>query len=101
MKFSHNKDEVTERLESQKFPHSVSHTIELYLFSQYDPGKGLKAILSNDLFDAVSYCDDMTIENLAKIVRFFHNYTPSFCWGTKEKVDAWLDGEAGYPENWT
>ena len=45
------------------------------------PGSFLQAVVSGDLFKAVSYADDESLEALKPIVMFFYNRLPSACWG--------------------
>ena len=53
-------------------------------------GHFLMAVLSNDLRVAVARADPDNRKRLAQIVCYCHNEIPSCCWGSKEKVEAWL-----------
>lgn len=54
------------------------------------PGSFLTAVLENDLAEAVGRADFQNIEVLPAIVAFVYRNLPSPCWGSKEKVEAWL-----------
>ena len=57
-----------------------------YITNGWQPGSFLVAVLSNDLFDAISRADDDTRRNLSKIVDWIYNNMPSGLYGTREKV---------------
>jgi hypothetical protein len=56
----------------------------------YMPGSFLTAVLENDLAGAVGQADWQNIEVLPAIVAFVYRNLPSPCWGSKDKVEAWL-----------
>ena len=51
------------------------------------------ALLSNDL-SAVLRADKDSLAGIKDLVMFVHNEVPAQCWGSPEKVSAWL---AAYP----
>lgn len=53
-------------------------------------GDFLAAVVCNDLREAVERADDVNRGRLADYVRFFYNYAPSGCWGSKERFDRWV-----------
>jgi hypothetical protein len=82
----YNIPEITE----QNIRHYVNHRI--------DPGDFLKAVLSNDLFEAYNRGDEDNLVSMLFIVRFIFNQVPRCCWGSKETVKEWLhDGDNGLP----
>ena len=54
-----------------------------------DPGDCLRAILSNDLFDAFGRADEFTQADMGLIVKFIYNKLPGDCWGNRERVSKW------------
>jgi len=52
-------------------------------------GDFLRAVVSNDLFQACGRADDINRPLLPEWVRFFYNHAPGDCWGSKEKMEAW------------
>ena len=64
-----------------------------YIEQRIPPGGCLRAILANDLREAVGRADPDTEAALGHIVTWLYNYAPGSCWGSSEKVDAWLRAE--------
>lgn len=50
------------------------------------------AVVCNDLRGACGKADDINRHRLFDIVYFLYNEVPSQCWGSPEKVEAWLAG---------
>lgn len=61
-----------------------------YIEKGWDPGEFLYAVLTNNLREAVGRADCFNIGQLPAYIYYLHNYAPADCWGTKEKVKAWL-----------
>ncbi len=66
------------------------------------PGGFLKAVICNDLAEAVLRADDHNIRNLPAYVSFFHNEAPSNCYGSKASMEQWkmLGGLEGIEETY-
>jgi len=54
------------------------------------PGGFLTAVLENNLREACARADDINIRNLPAYIAYLYNDAPSACWGSPEKVDAWV-----------
>ena len=54
-------------------------------------GHFLMAVLKNDLREAINRADPENRKWLAQIVCYCHNEIPSCCWGSPEKVEAWIE----------
>jgi hypothetical protein len=54
-------------------------------------GGFLTAVLSNDLKEAFMRADDENRADLFEIVGYCYNELPSPCWGSPEKVNAWME----------
>ena len=67
--------------------------IQRYVVDRLPPGDFLTAVICNDLKEAVGRADDDNLANLVAFVSYFYNEAPSSCWGSKAKMDAWLDPE--------
>ena len=80
------------QLNTQRFyiPDYMQSGIELYINKGIPPGSFLTAIICNDLTTAVGQADNVNISNIPAYVNYFYNEVPSFCWGSKEKVIAWI-----------
>lgn len=64
--------------------------LERYTKHRIRTGSFLEAVLSNDLFDACARADQETARDLHEIVKYIFNTLPMDCYGSREKVDAWL-----------
>ena len=53
-------------------------------------GGFLRAALENDLKETCFCADDRNQALLYLIVKYLYNEIPSKCWGSPEKVQAWL-----------
>jgi hypothetical protein len=65
--------------------------MEEYVNDRRKPGHFLCAVIQNDLAQAVGRADEHSIKVLRDIVGWFFNKAPAACWGSKERMDAWLD----------
>jgi len=67
-----------------------------YLADHSPVGGFLTAVLKNDLMEACGRADDNNISALPAYAGFLYNYAPMECYGSPEKVRAWI--EAGEDE---
>lgn len=67
----------------------------LYQYAEHRTPTGgfLRAVLTNDLAEAVGRADQDSLRALQMIVQFMYNEMPSPCWGSKEAVTNWLKKE--------
>jgi len=72
-------------------PEHLQDGLNLYLHDHLHVGHFLTAVLSNDLTEAVARGDDRSLAGLQAVVRYLYNYAPREAWGSKERVNAWLD----------
>ena len=72
-----------------KLPEHLQGGMKRYIESGIGAGHFLTAVLSNDLFGAVSYADPKSLEALPDIVRWIYNEVPSASWGSPKKVQEW------------
>ena len=71
----------------------IKETLERYVSDRCPTGGFLYAVLCNDLTQACAKADMRNQRMLFDIVTYIYNNIPSICWGSPEKVDAWLAGE--------
>jgi hypothetical protein len=71
-------------------PEYMHGGIRRYVEEGKQPGDFLTAVICNDLLRSVERADDTNIRLLARYVMFFYNYTPHDCWGSEDKVKAWI-----------
>lgn len=69
-------------------------SLTLYIREGIAPGSFLRAVLSNDLLEAVRRADDEHLKNVAAVAAWVHNFAPSDCVGSTAKVAAWIKGHA-------
>jgi hypothetical protein len=49
--------------------------------------------MDNDLAGAVGHADGENVLNLPAFVAYCYNELPSNCWGSRKKVQAWLEAD--------
>lgn len=90
-----NGDEVTEcsirnAMRIYELPAYMEDAVIYYLLHHISPGSFLRAVLENDLREAVAQADQMNSARLKEWVQFFYNECPSACWGSPGDVQWWL-----------
>lgn len=71
-------------------PGTIKQSLDRYIQYHIPTGGFLEAVLSNDLKEAFGRADKENRIALFEIVKYCYNELPSDCWGSPEKVDAWL-----------
>jgi hypothetical protein len=69
-----------------------TESIERYLNSRIIPGGYISALLRNDLVSAIMYADSDSTNSIPDHVLWLYNNIPAEAWGSKEKVDKWVNG---------
>ena len=64
-----------------------------YINNRIPPGDFLSAVLCNDLREACGMADDENLENIPAYIGYLYNEAPAPCWGSREKVQAWLEAK--------
>lgn len=78
----------------KQYPTVKATTIKsicLYVNHGLSTGDFLRAVLSNNLQHSLFWADKENRSSLFEIVRLCHYEIPSPCWGSPEKVKAWLE----------
>lgn len=75
----------------EMLPENLREGVQLYFERGCPPGHFLKAVICNDLVDAVGRADLNNQRNLAEIVKFFVNYIPAVAWGSEESYQQWIE----------
>ena len=73
-------------------PDHLFHGIKLYVTKRIQTGSFLQAVLENNLVYSMFYADAISANSIQSIAKLIYNHVPSKCWGSKEKVEAWLRG---------
>jgi len=74
-------------------PEHMLESIKMYVNEKRPVGDFLKAVICNDLREAVGCADDMNIANLPAYVGYFYNEAPGVCWGSRGEMEKWLGDE--------
>lgn len=74
----------------QRVPDGVRESLTDYAGHRVEPGGFLRAVLANDLMEAVGRADEYNLASLAAICGFIYSELPSPCHGSYEAVAAWL-----------
>ena len=75
----------------ESLPEGLRGGIERYIEHGIRPGSFLEAVLTNDLFSAFGRADLINRHRMFDICMWIYNEAPSQCWGSKEKVEAWIE----------
>lgn len=78
--------------EFYEIPNHMVEGLDDYINHRLKQGSFLHAVLCNDLKPACMQADGKNMRNLPAYVNFLYNYAPINCWGSPEKVNAWLEG---------
>lgn len=65
--------------------------LERYLNHGILPGGFMTAVLENNLRDAIARADHGNGRNLRNIVGYVYNHLPSDAWGSRERVEAYVE----------
>jgi len=71
-------------------PHVLSAVMR-YIEEGIPPGDFLKAVICNKLKESFMWADETNIANMFGIVSWMYNHAPLQCWGSEEKMRAWLE----------
>ncbi len=85
--------------EYDAIPPRILGALKRYVEERLPPGGFLYSVLKNDLFAAVAHADTQSMAGLHLLMIFLHCEVPAHCWGTPEKVHAWLDRRDGTTTN--
>ena len=70
-------------------PHMLE-AVNRYILDGDIPGDFLTAVITNDLRDAIARADDHNQVNLPAYIAYLNNEAPGQCWGSREKMNAWI-----------
>ncbi len=75
-------------------PSRMMPGIKRYIEERILPGDFLRAVICNNLKEAVMYADGENISNLPAYASYFYSHTPIACWGSEEKMKAWINDDS-------
>lgn len=70
---------------------SMRDGVRMYIEEGIMSGHFLTALFSNDLVGAYSRADKANEEAMKEWVTFLFNYAPASCWGSKQRVEDWIN----------
>lgn len=76
-------------------PERMMDGLERYVKDQILPGDFLRAVISNDLTEAVGRADEENLRNLPAYIGYLYNEAPVRCWGSKERMEEWVKERNG------
>jgi hypothetical protein len=91
------REHLRRRLEGTQVPPSLWDGLIEYVAARRETGSFLKAVLSNDLRDAIMRADDDNRYLMRELVEFLIGYVPAPCWGSPAAVAAWLTSKEPVP----
>jgi len=71
-------------------PPHIREGVKHYIERGARPGHFRTAVICNNLAEAMGRADDTNRARLFDIVSFFYNEAPGPCWGSPEKMKAWM-----------
>ena len=71
--------------------HYMLSGMQRYVEHGIEPGSFLRAVLENDLHQAVAYADSENMKALWEWCMFIYTDIPASIWGSPEKVQAHID----------
>lgn len=77
-----------------RIPAGIWNGIRRYVDHHSEVGDFLTAVLSNNLTEAFARADVHSTAAMHAIMTYLYNEVPSTCWGSPERVAAWLQMEA-------
>lgn len=94
-KFEFDPETLKKSYNGFKIPEYMHTGLHLWIEEGLQPGSFLKAVLCNDLENAVGRADEENLKNLPAYIYFLYNFAPSHCWGSEENFETWkgLKGE--------
>lgn len=79
-----------DRFDYSVIPSYTMESLKKYIERGTPTGHFLLGVLTNDLSMAVSNADEINRHAIVQIVCWLHNEAPGSCYGSKEKVQAWV-----------
>ena len=69
---------------------ATQQELERYYKHKIPTGSFLRAVLENNLMEAFARADEINIVGMFEIVKYVYSHLPVCCYGSPEKVKAWL-----------
>lgn len=76
---------------NEPIPSDTLASLRGYRDEKLNTGEFLRAVLANDLFEALAKADPENLAAIRTILSWVYNSMPSHAWGSYQKVDDWLE----------
>lgn len=78
-------------------PEHIRPAVRRYIEEGTPVGGFLTAVITNNLSMAFGQADEINLSRLFDIVNFFWTEAPGPCWGSRDKMQAWMahEGQKG------
>lgn len=87
--------EIRRQLDALRVPVHLHDGLVAYLVDRRPTGQFLRAVLENNLVEAVMRADPASLAGLRPLLLFLVNQATSTCWGSPTLVAAWLEDPRG------
>ena len=77
-------------IDYEQLPEHLRRAVKVYIEQGRKPGGFLQAVICNLLMEALGRADETSRARLHDIVRFFYNEAPPECWGSLDRMKAWV-----------
>jgi hypothetical protein len=74
-----------------QIPPAVWEGLQMYLSSGVPTGGFLKAVITNNLTEAIGRADEYSLAALPVIVQYLYNEAPYGSWGSPERYTRWIE----------
>lgn len=81
---------MNEMMSYDRIPDYTLEGFRRYVNTRTPTSGFIRACLENDLTQAYHRADDNNLPAIPAIVNYMYNELPGPCWGSPEKVKAWL-----------
>jgi len=81
---------VKEEIDYSILPEHMRDGMQRYVQYGVKPGDFLYLVLSNDFVHALGQADSINTARIVDYAKFLYLELPTACWGSREKVDAWI-----------
>ena len=83
--------EAREKCAEYGIPDHMWHAVEQWVIDHELHGDFFKALVDNDLSEAIGRADEMNLIAIGQWSKLLYNEFPTPAWGSPEKVKAWIE----------
>lgn len=79
------------RIDYSVIPTHCQDGMRRYIEHRILSGDFLYYVLSNNLVKAFEHADELNQIRMRDYAQFLHSQAPAACWGSREKIKAWIE----------